>query len=281
MEQVNVLTVLPRVSDWQEEGDYFTQEGVLMCGKCNTPKMAFVTVPGLFENRPSPRNCRCEQARAEQKEAEYKRRIALENIERLRKQGLTSAQYMESKFSMDDHADEKASKICTKYVDKWEEIRSKNIGLMLYGDVGGGKTFYASCIANALIYKGEPVIMTTIPDLTTAMKANFGQERASILNHIRTVPLLILDDVGIAQNTATSLDYMYEIINTRYKAKRPLVITTNLTMRAIKDEKDTKVRRIYDRLIEMCTPVNVAGTERRKQIARTKYQEFSKILEIN
>ena len=59
------------------------------------------------------------------------------------------------------------------------------------------------------------------------------------------------------------------------------MITTNLTMRAIKDEKDTKVRRIYDRLIEMCTPVNVAGTERRKQIARTKYQEFSKILEIN
>lgn len=163
MQRIDLEKVLPAMEGWQEEGDYYTPENILMCGKCNTPKMAIVTVPGLFDNRPSPRRCKCMQEECEREEAESKRKAALERIDRLRKQGLTEAQYKDSTFAIDDRADEQASSYCRNYVEKWQEINAKNIGLLLHGDVGGGKTFLASCIANALLDKGEPVIMTTIP----------------------------------------------------------------------------------------------------------------------
>ena len=277
MEKPDLESILPNMEGWQAPGDYCTPEGILMCGKCHAPKMAFVTVPGLFNNRPSPRRCKCLQGQMEREEAERLRQIAFERIERMRKQGLTEAQYIDSTFAIDDRADKKAGNICRKYVANWEEIKSKNIGLLLHGDVGGGKTFFASCIANALIDKGEAVIMTTIPALSMAMNANFGSERASILEHVSNVPLLILDDVGMSRNTAAALESAYDIVNTRYKAKKPLIITTNLTMTAIRDEKETKLRRIYDRIIEMCSPVKVTGMERRKNIARNKLQELQEM----
>ena len=279
MEKINFGSILPQMEGWKEEGDYYNPENVLMCGKCNTPKMAYETIPGFFENRPSPRPCKCAQERMQQEDAERERQAALERINRLRKQGMTSAQYADSTFASDDRADEKTSNICRRYVDKWDEINAKNIGLMLHGDVGGGKTFLASCIANALIDKGIPVIMTTIPALTMTMNANFGAERAFVLDNVRNVPLLILDDVGMTRNTPAALESAYDIINTRYKARKPLIITTNLTMLAIKEEKETNLRRIYDRITEMCCPVKVTGLERRKNIARNKLQEMSRLLD--
>lgn len=278
MQKISFENVIPWMEDWKEPGDYYNEEGILICGKCNTPKMAFVDIPGLFEHRPSPRQCDCVKAKAEREEAEYSRRRALEEIERLRKQGLTSAQYMESNFSMDNLHDEKATNTCKRYVEKWEQIKAENIGLMLHGNYGGGKTFYASCIANALLYKGEAVLMTTITDLALAMKANFGQDRTTILEYVQKVPLLILDDVG--REETTFLDLAYDIVNARYKAKKPLIITTNLTMKAIRDETTSRKCRIYDRLIEMCTPVRVEDAKQRQEIAREKYDKLQNILEL-
>lgn len=110
------------------------------------------------------------------------------------------------------------------------------------------------------------------------MNANFGSQRAFVLDQVRNVPLLILDDVGMSRNTATALENAYDIVNTRYKAKRPLVITTNLTMAAIRDEKETHLRRIYDRIIEMCSPVKVEGIGHRKKIARAKMEQMQELL---
>ena len=279
MQKISFENVIPWMEDWKEPGDYFNEEGILFCGKCKTAKMAFVDIPGLFEHRPSPRQCDCAKAKAEQEEAEYSRRRALEEIERLRKQGLTSAQYMESNFSMDNMHDEKATNTCKRYVEKWEQMKAENIGLMLHGNYGGGKTFYASCIANALLYKGEAVLMTTITDLALIMKANFGQDRTIILEQVQKVPLLILDDVG--REETTFLDLAYDIVNARYKAKKPLIITTNLTMKAIRDETTSRKCRIYDRLIEMCVPVRVEDAKQRQEIARNKFDKLQTILDMN
>lgn len=280
MQRINFDKILQAMEGWQEEGDYYTEANILMCGKCHTPKMEIVNVPGLFKERPSPRPCKCMQEHREREESEYRRRTALERIERLRKQGLTEAQYKDSTFAVDDRADEQASRYCRNYVDRWQEIKSRNIGLLLHGDVGGGKTFLASCIANALLDKGEPVIMTTIPALSMAMTANFGAQRAFVLDQVRNVPLLILDDVGMSRNTSAAMENAYDIVNTRYKAKKPLIITTNLTMTAIRDEKETYLRRIYDRLIEMCSPVKVSAVERRKKIAKEKMAQMQQLLAV-
>jgi DNA replication protein DnaC len=116
--------------------------------------------------------------------------------------------------------------------------------------------------------------MTTIPKLVAAMTKDFGAERGNIVYMVANAPLLVLDDVGTERNTEYSNEQVYEIINTRYKSKKPLIVTTNLTMSAMKNAEDVTHRRIYDRIVEMCTPCRVTSTGRRQQAARNKMEQM-------
>ena len=156
----------------------------------------------------------------------------------------------------------------------FRSVQENNAGIMLWGDVGGGKTFLAACIANALIDKGIPATMTTIPRLVAAMTKDFGKEREDVLYMVANAPLLVLDDVGTERKTEYNNELVYEIVNTRYKAKKPLVITTNLAMKEMAEETDKTKKRIYDRLIEMCTPCKVTSTGRRQQAARSRMEQM-------
>ena len=49
------------------------------------------------------------------------------------------------------------------YVENWKEAYKNNTGLLLFGDVGTGKSFFAGCIANALLDRDVPVLMTNFP----------------------------------------------------------------------------------------------------------------------
>lgn len=266
-------------TDNREEGDYIGPDGLLMCGKCHTPKQFRNDVEGMFYGRISPMACECVRMEREEQDRAFQRRQTLEQIDRYRKQGLCEAQYMESTFANDDGADQEASITCRKYADMWEEMKAKNLGLMLWGDVGGGKTFLASCIANALIDRAVPVLMSTIPALSSAMYENWESNKRSILDSIKTVPLLIIDDFGIERGTATAVERAYEIINARYKAKKPMIVTTNLSMEAMKNAEDANYRRIYDRVIERCVPVKLKASNRRKETARKNMEEMKRLFD--
>ncbi|MBC1758734.1 ATP-binding protein [Listeria ivanovii] len=265
-------------NDNRKKGDYTNAEGVLMCGKCHTAKQTMVEIPELeIPPRLVSCLCKCEGEKLERQRVAEMRKQALERVEAMRRKGLLENQYTSSTFADDDRTDAKASEVCRKYVEQWKTLEAKNIGLMLYGDVGGGKTFLAACIANALIDQGVEVMMTTIPRLANAMSKDYGNERKSVLQRIANVPLLVLDDVGTERNTSYGYELMYDIINTRYKAKKPLIITTNLTMNALKQAEDTNQKRIYDRLVEMCAPVKVSSSGRRQKLAKTKYEEMKQL----
>ena len=53
---------------------------------------------------------------------------------------------------------------CTthRYVEQWQTMRAENLGLLLWGGVGTGKSFLAGCIANALMEQEVPVRMTNL-----------------------------------------------------------------------------------------------------------------------
>lgn len=260
--------------------DLTDEEGLRVCAVCGERKQAWFEVEGLIARNKVPCMCKCERDRlAAEEEARKRQEMAL-RIDRYRRQGMTDEQYRGCTFDADDGLDGKASATCRKYVKNWERIEQENIGLLLWGDVGGGKTFYAACIANALIDKGIPVVMTNLQNLVAAMQKDFGSERETVLNMLRTVPLLILDDIGTERNTSTTVELVYEIINTRYKAQKPLIVTTNLTMTALKEEQDTKFRRLYERIVAMCGYVQkVSCTGRRQAIARSKMELMKQIFE--
>lgn len=215
-----------------------------------------------------------------------------ENERRMRinemRQNIESEKFSVKTFADDDGSDPKTSEALRKYVENWVEVRRNNLGLLFHGDVGGGKTFWAACIANALIEKAvddgaweSPVWMTTVQKLRWEMQQNFEKDKARILRQIAETKLLILDDFGFEKETKTANESLFEIVDQRYKVGRPLIITTNLTLDEIRFEQDMSRRRVYDRVIEMCsTPVYISADGRRQRIAREKSAALRKILGI-
>ena len=67
--------------------------------------------------------------------------------------------------------------------------------------------------------------------------------------------LLIIDDLGAEIGTDYSLERVYDIIDSRYRRNKPIILTTNLTMEQMKNCEDIRYNRIYDRIFEMCYPV--------------------------
>ena len=265
-------------------GDYMDEaDGLLHCKKCGEAKQLKLPIPEtlwdkLGETRVVFRACACRRAELHLEEEVRREAERLDNIKKLRRRGIEDEKYLECTFERDDRQEVKIRETCLKYVEKWEEVKETNIGLAFVGDVGTGKTFYAAAIANAMIDKGVAAIITTIPALHTAMIANYGENRDFILNQIRSIPLLVLDDVGVERSTPTAMENAYTIINERYKAKKPLIITTNISKAEMLNPATEHEKRIYDRIVEMCPAFIQPKLKRRHAISEGKRREALSLL---
>ena len=88
--------------------------------------------------------------------------------------------------------------------------------------------------------------------------------------------MLILDDFGMERGTEYGLEQIYAVIDGRYRSGKPLIATTNLTLHELKNPQDTAHARIYDRLLEMCVPVQFKGESFRKRTAQEKLGRMQK-----
>ncbi|MCC8028520.1 MAG: ATP-binding protein, partial [Lachnospiraceae bacterium] len=85
-------------------------------------------------------------------------------------------------------------------------------------------------------------------------------------------------DLGIERSTEYALEQVYAVIDERYKTGKPLIITTNLTLSQMKNPEDVAHARIYSRVMELCTPVQVHGNDRRSEIGRGKQELVKNII---
>ena len=91
-------------------------------------------------------------------------------------------------------------------------------------------------------------------------------------------PLLILDDFGMERGTEYGLEQVYNVVDSRYRSGKPLIVTTNLTLEELQNPEDTAHARIYDRLTEMCCPVCITGENFRKAKAQAKMERLKMLL---
>lgn len=170
-------------------------------------------------------------------------------------------------------------KIAKSYCEKFKIMYERNQGLLFYGTVGTGKSYTAACIANYLLEKNTSVVMTSFVRILQEMQGFDKEREESFSNHLNNVRLLIIDDLGAERSTDYALEKVYGIIDSRYRAKKPLILTTNLTLQQMQNTTDIRYERIYDRIFEMCYPMEFSGISWRKRQAFQRFEETRKILE--
>lgn len=239
----------------------YLKDGIVYCGKCNTPKQTKLYVPLLHQDKIYPCRCKCEQEELHL-EARLKQIADTKyEIEQYRKIGFSEAELRHSTFEADDNPNSSVSKRARKYV---EEFTPRSKGLLFCGNVGAGKTFYASCIANALIDEGVKCLVTNFPRIVNTLQGMFDG-RQEYLDNLNSFSLLVIDDLAVERNTEYVNEIVTNVIDGRYRIGKPLIITTNLTASQIYAPATIEKERIYSRLIEMCEIVEFGGKDKRKE----------------
>lgn len=256
------------------EGDY-VEDGLLICGKCHTPKQCRVTLFGQV--RTPMCLCRCEKEQRDAEEQERKKEERLRHIRDLKKIGFPDREMSRWTFEADDRSNEKISTVAEKYVENFDEMKRKGKGLLFYGSVGTGKTFMSACIANALIDQGHPCLVTNFARLCNTISGMY-EGKQEYIDGLNKFHLLVIDDLASERDTEYMNEIVHNLIDSRYRAGLPLIITTNLTADELKHPAEVRKQRIYSRLFEMCIPVEVKGKDRRKERLKSDYKDLEDLL---
>ena len=259
-----------------EQGDYIL-DGLLYCGKCNTAKQTRVVI---FDKERTPFClCKCEAEKREREEAERARIEFETRVNKMRRAGFPDDEMQNWTFDKDDRANEHITSVALKYVDNFDVMRENGKGLLLYGTVGTGKTFTAACIANALIDKGFPCLVTNFARLINTISGMYDGKQQYI-DGLNRFALLIIDDLATEADTEYRNEIVFNVIDSRYRAGLPLIITTNLTAQELKQSADIRKQRVYSRLFERCIPLEVKGVDRRREKLKDDYKDYADMLDL-
>jgi len=221
--------------------------------------------------------CMCQSLKVEEEENKH-RQIQQEYLNKQKSDSCFDDKSLKSKTF---DATDKNSKIYTlafRYADNFDKMLKNNMGLILHGERGTGKTHISACIANSVLNQSYSVYMTKLSVLMSKMQENYSENKLHLLNKINDVDLFILDDMGTERHTETAMELIFDIIDKRYLSKKPIIVSTNLTQEEFTNNENTQYRRIFGRIIENCTFVKSDIKNQRADKAAINKQDLLKIL---
>jgi DNA replication protein DnaC len=174
--------------------------------------------------------CRCKLAEIEQQRLERLR--ALSNLDHLARMTFDTFMPDAPGLSVDQAASLRLA------FDSAQQYAARPEGwLILLGGYGCGKTHLAAAIANQAIERGRAVLFVVVPDLLDHLRATFSP--SSLVSYderfeeVRNAELLVLDDLGTQSSTPWAQEKLYQLLNYRYSARLPTVITSNNSLEDI------------------------------------------------
>ena len=172
-----------------------------------------------------------------------------------------------------------AKKMAANFVKNFEVFQEEGKGLYLYSNIkGSGKTRMAISIGNALMkVKRIGVKYTTTIDLLDEIKRTFDKDslmtESELINSIKKVDVLILDDVGVENPTPWVKSIFYSILDGRMDNNKITIFTSNLSMDELQHDD-----RLKSRIEKMALPIEFPEESIRSKIARSENEELQRIL---
>lgn len=277
MDLTGVLPISESGAERLAEGDHIGEDGLVYCGKCGSRKQLRVK----FGDKTHVVRCvcKCESKELEEKKRQEEYEEQMRRINRMKEASMMDKKYREVTFDKYEVREEnkKVFEMAKKYADRFQDMYKKNQGLLLYGPVGTGKSFTAACIGNYLLNNAKPVIMTSFVKILQDIWEN--DREAEYITILNSASLLIIDDLGTERETDYALEKVYNIIDSRARANKPMIITSNLELNDMMECEDIRKKRIYDRILECCYPMYVGGKSFRMMKAAQRFDEMKDFLE--
>lgn len=277
MDLTGVLPISESGAECLAEGDHIGEDGLVYCGKCGSRKQLRVK----FGDKTHVVRCvcKCESKELEEKKRQEEYEEQMRRINRMKEASMMDKKYREVTFDKYEVREEnkKVFEMAKKYADRFQDMYKKNQGLLLYGPVGTGKSFTAACIGNYLLNNAKPVIMTSFVKILQDIWEN--DREAEYITILNSASLLIIDDLGTERETDYALEKVYNIIDSRVRANKPMIITSNLELNDMMECEDIRKKRIYDRILECCYPMYVGGKSFRMMKAAQRFDEMKDFLE--
>lgn len=170
----------------------------------------------------------------------------VESLEKLRKCGLEE-EFKEKTFDNYKVTNRYQLEAKAKVIDYCKNFKTTNASLIITGRPGVGKTHLAAATMTNLISQNVGCKY----ELYTTMLINLKQSVMDEANFIREmdkykVPtVLFLDDFLKGKPTDADLKYIFEIVNERYLKKKPMIISTEMSIRQITSWDEAVASRLY------------------------------------
>ncbi len=234
-----------------------------ICKICGEPTQYLVNIPLMNKQFLAHINCRCEREKLEiQRENELKQE-KLSKIAELKNLSLISKRYenvsLENTQTGHNSSFDKAFERCKRYCENHQKVYENGNGIYLFGAKGSGKTHVTACIANELLKKCVPVLLTNLFEISKAVKSTFQngfhESEQEFFERFEKVSFLIFDDLGVETFTKNDRDtwlqtLLFDLINRRYNAKKPTIFSSNYSLNELVNLRGISDRTV-DRISEM------------------------------
>lgn len=152
--------------------------------------------------------------------------------------------------------------LCQSWADMFPHGQTSD--LLLTGPSGLGKTFLMHAMAKRLLDRGLNVLMISAYRLMEAARKAYFTSQHEELDSLMEADVLFLDDLGsepLMENI--TIVQLFNLINERQVAGRGTVISTNLT---VKELRERYTERIASRLTDkrQCTLIRFMGDDVRR-----------------
>lgn len=154
-------------------------------------------------------------------------------------------------FVAETEGQRRALRVSTRFAEDFADALGAGRSMIFCGRPGTGKTHLAIGIAHAIIARGYTAVFTTAMDAVRTVRETYRKDspktEREVVRDFAVADLAVIDEVGAQLGTEAEKMTLFELINARYLALRPMIVISNLTLREVEQYIG---ERAFDRLRE-------------------------------